>query len=151
MTLRMAPATRDDIATLSAEPEYEVLMALLDVESGVDLGKMWDAVRSLFEDGPDPILGGEPVTDNLGYGPATFVTPARVREIVSRYSDTTTDDLKRRFSPAKLMAQGAYPPIWDRPDEMPDVEREVLVLADAVLKLYGRAEAEGKGIFVALL
>jgi hypothetical protein len=151
MILRMALVTRDDIATLPAEPEYEQLMALLDVEAAVDLDKMWDAVRSLFEDGPDPILGGEPVTDDLGYGPATFVTPARVSEIVSMYSGTPIDELRRRFSPSKLMAQGAYPPIWDRRDEMPDVEREVVVLADAVLKLYGRAEAEGKGIFVVLL
>jgi hypothetical protein len=122
-------------------------LALMDVEAGVDLDKMGDAARSLFEDGPDPILGGEPVTDDLGYGPATFVTPARVSEIAARYSGTTTNDLKRRFSPTKLMAQEAYPRIWDRPDEEP----EVVVLADAVLKLYGRAEADGKGIFVALL
>src|SRR4051812_29594492 len=106
MTLRMAIATCDDIATLPAEPEYEQLMAMLDVESGVDLDKMWDAVRSLFDGGPDPILGGEPVTDDLGYGPATFVSPERVTEIVSSYSGTRSEDFRLRFSPAKLIAQG---------------------------------------------
>jgi hypothetical protein len=151
MTLRMAMATLDDVATLGPEPEHDQLMALLDVDGALDLDKMWDAVRSLFDDGPDPILAGEAVTEDLGYGPATFVTPQRVREIVASFGGTPSDELERRFSPAILMARGAYPAIWDRPEEMPEVQRQVVILAEAVIELYRRAESEGRGIFVALL
>jgi hypothetical protein len=147
----MALASHDDVVALGSDPDDEQLMALLESDGGVDLDKMWDAVRSLFSDGADPILGGEPVTDDLGYGPATFVAPNRVREIAASLANTSTQELERRFSPLRLQERGAYPAIWDRPDEMPEVQRDVVDLARSVIQLYDRAASVGSGIFVALL
>src|SRR5437868_6265981 len=151
MTLYMSIAARADVDTLGADPEYEELMAVINGAENLYLEKMWDAVRSLFDDDLDPVFCGEPVTDDIGYGPATFVGPDKVNEVVSRYSTTTADEFRSRFSPTRLEDRGAYPNIWDRDDEMPMVEDEAVELAEAVVALYQQANTDGKGILVVMM
>lgn len=50
---------------------------------------------------------------NLGYGPAHYVTPEQVAELNSQIARITEADLRRRFIPAKMKELGVYPEIWD--------------------------------------
>jgi Domain of unknown function (DUF1877) len=151
MMLRLAAVTDADVAGLGPAPEYDGLMALLEGETAVDLDKMWDAVQSLFDDHPNPLFDGAPVTEDLGFGPAMYVDPPQVRQIAEVIGGLTSVVLADRFSPSDLLARDAYPSIWDRETIMAAVKRDTVALAEAVIRLYSLAAAEDKGILVAML
>jgi hypothetical protein len=150
MTLRLVVVAPDEAALLGAAADDDALMALLEGNGSLDLDKMWDAVHSLFADGADPLFAGDPVTEDLGYGPATYVSPVEARRISAAIEGLTERDFAERFSPAQLFARGAYPNIWDRADEMLDAEREAVALAERVVGLYQHA-ATSDGILIAML
>jgi|CXWL01.1.fsa_nt_gi hypothetical protein len=151
MILYMAPAGADEVAALGDKPDDEALMAILEREESLCLDKLWDATLSLFEEGAHPFEGMEPVTGDIGYGPAMFIDAERVRTTAARLSMIEATTFDSRFNPAELAARDAYPAIWERPDEMPEIKREVLATANDVIRLYERASVNGQGVLVAML
>jgi hypothetical protein len=54
-------------------------------------------------------LGGQEIGDNLGYGPARFLTPQQVREVAAALASISKVDLRGRFDLKAMMAANIYP------------------------------------------
>lgn len=53
---------------------------------------------------------------DLGYGPASYLTAEQVKELNSEISDIKVKELKKNFDPDKMLANDVYPAIWDEDD-----------------------------------
>lgn len=128
--------------------------------ASVDLGKYWQALSILMTPAPepmrsieapdllDPVLGGAPFGDDLGYGEPRHLAPTEVRAVHEHLSSTTDADLRSRFDPARFAAAGVYPPIWHEPAE--GLWEELSRLAAALRGFYREAALAGHHV-VALL
>lgn len=94
----------------------------IDDDVRMDVDTAWHALHFLLcgiaSPGPQPvafILGGTPVGDDLGSGPARVFAPAEVRKIAAALALVNVETLRGRFDPAQLMTNGIYPGQWDRP------------------------------------
>lgn len=54
---------------------------------------------------------------DMGYGPANYLTPAEVSEINNQISKISTQDFKKNFDAKKMEELEVYPTIWDEGDE----------------------------------
>jgi hypothetical protein len=149
MQMQLAIVSADEIATIGLDAGFDELIGLFERDGSVDLDKTWDAVQSLFI-GVDPLFEGEAVGQDVGYGPARYVSGDRVREIAALISDADEASLFARFDQEALAARGAYPPIWDRPDDVADYREEAIEGALAVFDLYQRAAATDRGVLIVL-
>lgn len=93
----------------------------------VDIEKSWDGINCLLT---GSIVGGSEhplekvlfsmqyvdVNQDLGYGPANYVTSIQVKAINEEISKITDEQLKSRFD-SKLMEElEIYPNDWENPD-----------------------------------
>lgn len=89
-----------------------------------DLDKAWDAIIFLLTgqniqnaDGPlvQVLFSGQIVDEeqDLGYGPGHYLTPKQVKELNSKISAFTTEQLQERYNPEKMTEIDVYPSIWD--------------------------------------
>ena len=90
----------------------------------LDLQKSWHGLNYLLTGGigGDPLplgflINGEPIGEDLGYGPALLHAPGTVLEIHSALSSVSDEDFWSRFDPAAMERDGIYPGIWDEPDK----------------------------------
>jgi len=82
----------------------------------VDLDKGWHCIHFMLvgeaEGGEPPlswaILGGDEVGDEVGYGPARFLQPDRVRAVATALSSMDDETFKRRFEPHAMQAADVY-------------------------------------------
>lgn len=127
----------------------EQLMSLLD--SGIYLDKMWHAAQVLIAGGLDaqePLMTGQPVGDDLGYGPAHYATPDEVARVAEGLAGLTGNDLASRFDPQTMTESFVYPMVWD---EDPDALRgEVTRAALELIGLYRTAASQGTGVLAAI-
>jgi Domain of unknown function (DUF1877) len=83
---------------------------------GLSLEKSWHSLHYLLtgktEEAPPPlgyaILGGSPIGDDLGYGPARFLSPEQVREVAVALSELSPEDLAQRFDLDAMSAANIY-------------------------------------------
>ncbi len=64
--------------------DVESVLAVLD--SGIDLGKLWDAAQVLIGGSlevSEPLMTGVPVGEDLGFGPAMFASPVDVARVAA--------------------------------------------------------------------
>jgi hypothetical protein len=86
-------------------------------EDGLNLEKSWHVLHYLLtgeaEEAPPPlgnaILGGKEIGDDLGYGPARFLTPQQVREVASALASMKKEDLASRFDLDAMIKAQIYP------------------------------------------
>ncbi len=86
-------------------------------EEGLNLEKSWHVLHYLLtgkaEEAPPPlgnaILGGKEIGDDLGYGPARFLTPPQVREVATALAAISKDELAARFDLNAMIAAHIYP------------------------------------------
>ncbi len=77
---------------------------LADDERGLRLDKYWHDLHYLLtgKDGDaapplgNAVRGGTPIGDDLGYGPARFLTPEQVREVAAALQEVSKDELTIR-------------------------------------------------------
>ncbi|WP_410654073.1 YfbM family protein [Amycolatopsis sp. lyj-112] len=92
-----------------------------DTSRGTDIDKAWHALsflaaRAGFE--IDFVLGGTPLGEDNGYGPARYLSPDEVRTVSTELSRTGFDQLSQGVELAELAEQQIYPSIWDEPDAL---------------------------------
>jgi hypothetical protein len=164
---RFAEVSAADLASLQASPDAVAALFvdprfLGGMSAGVtklaelDLDKAWHGVHYLLTGSADPVesplgrivLGGTELgEDDLGYGPARFLTPADTATsagelIVLAAGDGWAD----RFDPDAMTALGLYPGVWGADD------REWL--ADAVTRLaafYATAAERGSAVLTCIV
>jgi hypothetical protein len=86
-------------------------------EDGLSLEKSWHVLHYLLtgkaEEAPPPlgnaILGGREIGEDLGYGPARFLTPEQVREVAAALASISKDDMRKRFDLKVMMTVNIYP------------------------------------------
>ncbi|MGY5253201.1 YfbM family protein [Sphingobacterium spiritivorum] len=111
-----------------------------DAENLIDIDKSWDGIIFLLtgqslataKHNLVRILFSGQIIDeeqDLGYGPAHYLTAEQVAELNGEISTITIADLKQRFNPERMNELEVYPIIWDEGDDAFDY------LADGFLTL----------------
>jgi hypothetical protein len=120
----------------------------------VGIEKAWHGLHFLLAADAEPtatplgqaILGGEPLGDDLGYGPARVHGPAQVAAVAAALASTSVAELRGRYDPAALRDARIYPGTWDDPDD-----RDWLLAAfDDVRRFYAEAAARGSAALIYL-
>jgi hypothetical protein len=105
----MPPGDRPTQAASDAEPADAR-------EEGLSLDKSWHALHYLLtghaEEAPPPlgnaILGGTELGEDMGYGPARFLTPEEVRATSNALNKLSADDLAGRCDLPTMIAAEIY-------------------------------------------
>ncbi|MGJ1367117.1 YfbM family protein [Sphingobacterium spiritivorum] len=111
-----------------------------DAENLIDIDKSWDGIIFLLtgqslataKHNLVKILFSGQIIDeeqDLGYGPAHYLTAEQVAELNGEISTITIADLKQSFNPERMNELEVYPIIWDEGDDAFDY------LADGFLTL----------------
>lgn len=142
----------DEAAELvESTDSIESLLESDDDATSVDLDKAWHGIHWLLTGSHDStddvtsevIFGGEPVGEDLGYGPARLLDPERVRAVASILRALPGDELRQRVDLKAMSAAGLYPDIWDETD----VFDEYLAPAyDRLCAFYVDAAQEGQAV-----
>lgn len=125
----------------------------------VDIDKAWDGIIFLLTgqgiaNANHPLLrvlfSGQIIDEeqDLGYGPAHYLTPEQVAELNSEISKITIADLKQKYDPKKMAELEVYPTIWEQEgDEAFDYLCEYFVNLQQV---YSDATKNGEAIITFL-
>ena len=116
------------LESLIADPSnVDAVIYPEDEESndGIDIDKAWHGIHFLLSGdawGGEPplanvVLGGTEVGDDVGYGPARYLTADEVRAAANALQDITPDVLRSRYVATALSENEIYPEIWDDPDD----------------------------------
>jgi len=119
-------------------------------EDGLNLEKSWHVLHYLLtgkaEEANPPlgnaILGGKEIGEDLGYGPARFLTPQQVHEVATALEAISKDDLSARFDLKAMMAARIYPCKDDSELELAQDYFEQL------LRYYADAAANGNAMLL---
>jgi hypothetical protein len=93
--------------------------------NGIDVDKAWHGIHFLLTGdawGGEPplanvVLGGTEIGDDVGYGPARYLTADEVRAAADALKDIAPDVLRSRYVAMDLSENEIYPEIWDDPDD----------------------------------
>jgi hypothetical protein len=121
----------------------------------VDLDKAWHGIHFLltgtaWETSTDlglAVLGGEPLGDDLGYGPVRMLDPHQVDRVASALGRLSRDKLRLRFDRGRMRALEIYPDIWDEPEVL---DEYLLSNLDDLAKFYAEASAGGEAVLLAI-
>lgn len=127
-------------------------------ENLVDIDKSWDGIIYLLTEQSlataehnlvKVLFSGQLISEeqDLGYGPAHYLTPEQVAELNNEISAIKIDDLKEKFDPEKMNKLEIYPAIWDEGDDAFDY------VADGFLTLqnvFAHATKNGEAIITFL-
>jgi len=142
--------TNEQLQTLVADPD--AVGAFLYPENGddppgeqLDIDKAWHGIHFLLTgdawDGAAPwslvVLGGTPIGEDVGYGPARYLLPAQVREVADALGTLPRNELAARFSPQAMEEAEIYPEIWVRDGD--DGLEYLLANYDVLVKFYQQA------------
>lgn len=154
--LRVTQAELDSYLKDSSLLEKSVYNDDTDEENPklTDIDKSWDGIIFLltgngFADDSHPLVrvlfSGQIIDEDqdLGYGPAHYLTPAQVAELNTQLAAITVADLKQKYDPQKMTALEIYPNVWDEGEEAFSYLSEYFV---TVQKEYAEAAKNGEGI-----
>lgn len=113
----------EEVIYASEESEHSVI----DVKEDeyIDIDKAWHAIHYLLcgstWEGELPlfnlVLGGEEINNqDVGYGPARYLTCSQVKEVYEAIKDITSEDLHKRFNVKEMLEADIYPQ-FDREDD----------------------------------
>jgi hypothetical protein len=120
----------------------------------VDIEKAWAGILFLLTgqnidnlDHPlsKVLFSGQLIDEDqdLGYGPANYLTTSQVAEINAEISKISTEDLKKNFDAQKMTDLEVYPTIWDEGDEAFDYLNEYF---KTLQQVYSDATKNGDAI-----
>lgn len=84
---------------------------------------------------------------DLGYGPAHYLTAEQVVELNNEISIITIADLKEKFNPQKMIELEVYPTIWDEGDDAFDYVVDGFL---TVQNVFANATKNGEAIITFL-
>jgi hypothetical protein len=121
----------------------------------VNIDKAWDGLIFLLTgqgvshaDHPlvQVLFSGQIIDEeqDLGYGPAHYLTPTQVADLNSQIGKITTKELKEKYDPKKMMQLEVYPTMWEEDgDEAFDYLNEYFV---NIQQVYAEATKNGEAI-----
>jgi hypothetical protein len=95
----------------------------------VDIDKSWEGILFLLtgqnlENYNHPLartlFSGQFIDEDqdLGYGPAQYLTPDQVKEVNAEISRITIDEISKNYDPKEMSELEIYPNIWDEEDNL---------------------------------
>lgn len=122
----------------------------------IDLDKAWHGVHYLLTGtGSDAsselglaVLGGEPVGDDVGYGPVRLLSPQQVGVVSAALGRLDGELVRSRFQTDRMRERGIYPDIWDEPGVLDDY---LLPGLDDLVAFYVAAAAAGEAVLLAIV
>jgi len=153
LTLYRMPAS----ALHEAGGDPEAIGALLDADHPqLDLDKGWNGLQFLLTGDTylttglgAALMGGDEVGDDLGYGPARWLTPAEVAAVSEELAGADIDALRADWTNEAAEADGVYPSVWTR--EPDAVDTWIVPLVGRLRAFYAEATAAEQGVLMALL
>jgi hypothetical protein len=122
--LQLTPA---ELGRLDANPsEVGDFISSDDVmDRTIDVDKAWQGIHFLLTGddygGAPPaanvVLGGIEIGEDVGYGPAIYLTPAEVQDVAKFVAAMTPELLGARYVAEELSEHEIYPNIWDDPED----------------------------------
>lgn len=124
-----------------------------------DIDKSWDAIIFLLTgegvtniDHPltKVLFSGQFIDEgqDLGYGPAHYLTPEQVTELNNQISKITIEELKLKYNPERMAELEVYPAVWEKAgDEAFEYLGESF---KSVQKVYSDAAKNGEAIITFL-
>jgi len=120
--------TSDELAALIAEPsgvEGFIYPDDEEHENNIDVDKAWQGIHFLLAGDPwggepplaNVVLGGTEIGDDVGYGPARYLTVDEVESAARALKDITPERFRTRYFAAELSKNEVYPDIWDDADD----------------------------------
>lgn len=127
-------------------------------ENLVDIDKSWDGIIFLLTGQSlataehnlvRVLFSGQLINEeqDLGYGPAHYLTPEQVAELNNEISTIIIADLKEKFNPEKMNKLEVYPAIWDEGDDAFDYVADGFL---TVQNVFADATKNGEAIITFL-
>lgn len=121
------------------------------------MGKLWHAVHFVLTGSAwetsmgigELILGGEPVGDDLGYGPARFHAATKVAKFDDGLAALPDSELRDRFSTSAMADAAVMPNLWDEPED--ELWNEVQGYVQELRPFLAQARADGLALFVVVM
>src|SRR5262245_58294684 len=158
MYLSLHAVRPDDLQALLDDPEAipDLLGAARRGGASLSLEKAWHGLHYLLTgtawENASPLgfllQGGEPVGEDLGYGPARLFRPDAVQQLDAALAQVSDDQLWSRFDPEQMEQEQIYPGTWDEPEA--DLREEYVGYFQELKRLVGQARAEGQALLVLL-
>jgi hypothetical protein len=149
----LAPASPETVRFLGRVPEFETFMTLLEGPTSAQLGQMWDAVDRVVSellDGRASISTGIEFTDDLSFGPATFLPPSDVKWMAASLAEVSEEQLAQAFAAADM--REAYPEaVFERTEERAEAEACSLISTREALAAFRRAATGEQGLIFVVL
>jgi hypothetical protein len=122
----------------------------------LDIDKSWEAIFYLLTGYPvaeientNPplswiLFSGQVIDEeqDMGYGPAQYITPEQVRQLNIELGKVTREDLQRKYDGKKMNEAGIYPQVWDEAESL----EYVLDNFELLKEFYQVAEKENKAV-----
>ncbi len=158
MILNLLRVTPTELATYQQDSEaLETRLDALAADPALtDLDKAWDGIIYLLTGAPitqaphphplaKVLFSGQLLDEaqDLGYGPAHYLTPSQVASLHAQLAAIGPAELRTRFDPARMLAQGVYPDIWA---EGEDALAYVLDGYQLLQEEYATAAQRGEGL-----
>lgn len=123
--------------------------------AALDIDKAWDGIGFLLSrcggaasaDINDAVYGGDPVGEDLGYGPARLISPPRVKQLAQALALIDVATLTQAFDSDAMVREEVYPNIWD--DEE-DALAYLLEYWPLLTEHYQRAASQDAAMLLAL-
>jgi hypothetical protein len=154
-----AAVTAEQFEQMLEDPDSVADILCSDEDSSqlaarMNIDKAWQGIHYLLTGNPDfggqppfalVVLAGTEIGDDVGYGPARYLTPREVVEIAGLLASLPRAELASRYSAQALTKAGIYPNIWDREEE--DGLGYLLHHYDALVEFYRNAAKQGHAVF----
>ena len=130
-----------------------MIESLLDTESdsqdAIDVDKAWHAIHYMLTnsawEGDEPlanaVLGGTAIGDDVGYGPAKYITSAQVKDVAAKLPNREL--LKTAFDGNAMTTEEIYPEIWDEGSDALDY---ILEYYDSMKSFFMDAASRGNAM-----
>jgi hypothetical protein len=146
-----------DSSLLEARIDEEQVGGLNDL---LDLDKSWEAIFyiltghpfSEIEEAHPPLswvlFNGQVVDESqdLGYGPASYITINQVKELNTELDKITRNDVELKYDGKRMDEARVYPEVWEQEQSLDYVIDYFGQLKD----FYKKAESEGKAVITFL-
>lgn len=149
---------RDEAVAREIVADPDLVDELLDSDGpgSLDLDKAWHGLHWLLTGSVDltddlasqALLGGDPLGEDVGYGPVRLLAPDTVAAVARLLDGTDVAALRARMDPAEMDRAGVYPGVWDEPDVL---ESFLAPALDQLRTFYARASAEGQAVIQAVV
>jgi len=156
--LRVKKSELDEYLQDSSLLEERIYQDDAEEPNLIDIDKAWEGIIFLLTgsnlaEAEDPLVAilfsGQLLDEeqDLGYGPAHYLTPEQVVELNDELAKFSVEDLKEKFNTEKMMELGVYPEIWDEGDQAFDYLSEYFLILQ---QFYSTAAANNEAVITYL-